>query len=254
VTAWYESTFGRDYLSLYPHRNDEEAIQDIAALLRLTDLPRREPLLDLCCGAGRHLAALRREGFTDLTGLDLSSHLLAEARARLDAASMEDVQLLRADMRDIPQRDRFTAIISLFTSFGYFASQQEDERVLVSAYRALTRDGTFVLDTLNREHVLASLTPSEEKELGDMCVRIRRHISRDGLRVEKETRVTQPGSPVTIYRESVRMYAKREIEDMLGRIGFVNTHFFGSLQGDAFTNSSARMVFVTSKVAHAPYH
>jgi ubiquinone/menaquinone biosynthesis C-methylase UbiE len=249
VSAWYEDTFGRYFLSLYPHRNDEEATRDISGLLQLVDPPRDKSLLDLCCGAGRHLVALRLAGFTSLTGLDLSADLLAEARARLDAAAMDDIQLLKADMREIPGDDCYSTIISLFTSFGYFADSTEDERVLASAYRALSGNGTFVLDTLNRGHVLASLIPTEEKELGKMCISIRRHITEDGLRVEKETRVTQPGSPETTYQESVRMYERQEIEDMLGRIGFVNARFFGNLQGGVFSNSSPRMVFVASKAA-----
>ena len=249
MSAWYEDTFGRDYLSLYPHRNDEEAARDISGLLKLIDPPRDESLLDLCCGAGRHLAALRRAGFTQLTGLDLSAHLLAEARARLDAESMQDIQLLKADMREIPGSECYGTIISLFTSFGYFADSCEDERVLTSAYRALSGNGTFVLDTLNRGHVLASLVPAEEKALGEMHISIRRHITDDGLRVEKETRVTQHGSPETTYRESVRMYERQEVDDMLERIGFVNARFFGSLQGEAFSDSSPRMVFVASKLA-----
>jgi len=247
VSAWYEETFGRDYLSLYPHRNDEEAARDISDLLKLIDPHKEARLLDLCCGAGRHLMALRRVGFSQLTGLDLSADLLAEARSQLDNAGMDDVQLVRADMRDIPMTGLYSTIVSLFTSFGYFVDRQDDERVLASAYRALASNGTFVLDTLNRGQVLASLVPEEEKELGDMHVYIRRRITDDGLRVEKETRVTQPGSPETMYSESVRMYEREEIEGMLAEIGFVNTRFFGDLQGQAYSSSSPRMVFATSK-------
>ena len=247
MSAWYENTFGRDYLSLYPLRNDEEAHRDVGGILRLIDPPRDEPLLDLCCGAGRHLVALRYAGFTRLTGLDLSKDLLAEAHSRLVAESMEDIQLLRADMREIPGSDLYSTIVSLFTSFGYFEHDSEDERVLRSAYRALARGGTFLLDTLNRAYVMASLVPYEEKELDGKRTIIHRHITSDGLRVEKETRITQSGSPETTYRESVRMYKKTEIEEMLREIGFVNPRFYGGLKGQAFSDESPRMVFVASK-------
>jgi len=249
VTAWYENTFGRDYLSLYPHRNDEEAHRDVRGILRLIDPPRDELLLDLCCGAGRHLVAFRHAGFTRLTGLDLSKELLAEARVRLDIESMEDIQLLRADMREIPESDLYGTIVSLFTSFGYFEHDSEDERVLRSAYRALAGNGTFLLDTLNRAYVMASLVPHEEKELDGKRTIIHRRITSDGLRVEKETRITQTGSPETTYRESVRMYKRTEIEQMLRRIGFINRRFYGDLKGQAFSDESPRMVFVASKAA-----
>ena len=249
MTAWYENTFGRDYLSLYPHRNDEEAHRDVRGILRLIDPPRDEPLLDLCCGAGRHLVALRHAGFTRLTGLDLSKDLLAEARARLDAESMQDIQLIQADMRVIPGSELYGTIVSLFTSFGYFEHDSEDEHVLTSAYRALARGGTFLLDTLNRTYVMASLVPYEEKELDGKRTIIHRHITSDGLRVEKETRITQPGSPEATYRESVRMYKKTEIDEMLHRIGFIDPRFHGDLKGQSFSDDSPRMVFVASKAA-----
>ena len=249
MTAWYENTFGRDYLSLYPHRNDEEAHRDVRGILRLTDPPRDKPLLDLCCGAGRHLVALRHAGFTRLTGLDLSKDLLAEARERLDAEFMQDIQLIQADMRVIPESGLYATIVSLFTSFGYFEHDSEDERVLRSAYQALARDGTFLLDTLNRAHVIASLIPYEEKQLDGKRAIIHRHITGDGLRVEKETRIAQPGSPDMTYRESVRMYKKTEIEEMLHRIGFSDPRFHGDLKGQAFSDDSPRMVFVASKAA-----
>lgn len=247
MRAWYEDTFGRDYLSLYPHRNDQEAHKDVNSILRLINPPRDEPLLDLCCGAGRHLVALYRVGFTRLAGLDLSADLLAEARLRLSAESMDGVQLMQADMREIPQSNLYRTIVSLFTSFGYFEEDYEDERVLQSAYRALTCNGTLLLDTLNRGHVVANLVPAEERELEGKRISIHRHITDDGLRVEKETRITQPGSPETAYRESVRMYEKTEIEEMLGNIGFINPQFYGDLEGRAFSSESPRMVFIASK-------
>lgn len=247
MNAWYENTFGRDYLSLYPHRNDCEAQRDIAGILRLIDPPQNEPLLDLCCGAGRHLVAFRRAGFTHLTGLDLSADLLAEAQARLIAESMGDIQLIRADMREIPEETVYSTIVSLFTSFGYFDDSREDERVLQSAYRALSSNGKLLLDTLNRGYVKANLVPTEESEQDGKRISIHRHITGDGLRVEKETRINQPGSPETTYRESVRMYERVEICDMLHRTGFIDVQFYGDLEGQPFSDKSPRMVFAASK-------
>lgn len=247
MSAWYESAFGRDYLSLYPHRNDAEATADVDAIVRLIDPPKSLPLLDLCCGAGRHLAAFRDAGFACLTGLDLSADLLAEAERRLQSESVDSIQLLRADMREIPQIDRFHTIVSLFTSFGYFRNDGEDARVLESAFKALAPGGTLLLDTLNREHVLSHLVSQERKQLDGKMIEISRAITSDGLRVEKTTRITQPGSPETTYHESVRMYRPIEIEDMLRRIGYLDPVFYGDLNGQAFSDQAPRMVFVASK-------
>jgi ubiquinone/menaquinone biosynthesis C-methylase UbiE len=247
VTAWYEASFRREYLSLYPHRNDDEARSDVANIVRLVDPPRDEPLLDLCCGAGRHLVALRRAGFAQLTGLDLSEDLLDEATRRLQSESITDIRLIHADMREIPEQMHFATILSLFTSFGYFDCDAEDARVLRTTYRALRPGGTFLLDTLNRGHIIASLVPEEESRLGSKRISIRRRISAGGARVEKKTRVTQPGSPETVYRESVRMYTQDELATMLTQAGFATPHFYGGLDGRPYDLDSPRLVLYATR-------
>ncbi|HUT18782.1 MAG TPA: class I SAM-dependent methyltransferase, partial [Anaerolineae bacterium] len=76
MSPWYEDSFGSEYLELYAHRDEEEARSEIEAVVRLLDPPREEPLLDLCCGACRHILVLREMGFTRIVGLDLSEKLL----------------------------------------------------------------------------------------------------------------------------------------------------------------------------------
>lgn len=247
MTAWYESTFGREYLSLYRHRDDADAAAEVADIVRLLDPPRQAPLLDLCCGAGRHLAAFRHAGYTQLTGLDLSEDLLDAARARLASERMTDVRLIRADMRDIPDDASYQTVVSLFTSFGYFPTEAEDARVLDAVFRVLRPAGTFLLDTLNRGAVVASLVPSEERRLGAKRLRIRRRISADGRRVEKVTRVSQPGSPETVYRESVRMYERADLEHMLLRAGFSDVRFHGALDGRAYAPDAPRLVVTATQ-------
>jgi len=143
VNDWFERSFGRDYLALYPHRDNAEARSDVAAIVDLIDPPRDGPLLDLCCGAGRHLLALHEAGFSDLTGIDLSQVLLDVARRQLDAVDGAGIRLVRSDMRQIPFADHFATILSLFTSFGYFSESEEDEAVLRAARGALRPGGSI---------------------------------------------------------------------------------------------------------------
>jgi len=250
--TWYEESFGEDYLALYPHRNVAEARADIASIVALIDPPAGEPLLDLCCGAGRHLQALHEAGFTDLTGVDLSQHLLDVARRRLDAAGGSAIRLDRADMRELPYRDRFETILSLFTSFGYFADPSEDESALRASRAALHPDGTFLLDTLSRVWTIDHLEPHSERTTDNLRLDIRRAISPDGLRVEKETRVTTAGAPPKLYHESVRMYTADELRSMLERTGFADIRFHGALDGRAYDATSPRMIAVARRSEESP--
>ena len=248
MTQWYEASFGEDYLALYPHRNSEEARADVSAIIRLLEPPRQEPLLDLCCGAGRHLFALLEAGFSDLTGIDLSQTLLDIAQKQLDSQRTTHVRLVRSDMRDIPFREEFCTILSLFTSFGYFGDTAEDQRVLTAAYSALRPGGTFLMDTLNRAWTIAHLAPRTKDVIDGNVVSMTRTISPDGLRVEKDTRIEPIHGQPRTYRESVRMYETDDLRAMLGHAGFTDLRFYGALDGRPHDAMSPR----TIAIAHRP--
>ena len=247
MTHWYRQSFRKDYLALYPHRGLPEARADAAAIVALVSPPKEEPLLDLCCGAGRHLQALFELGFADLTGVDLSRALLRVARRRLDRQGAAAVRLVRSDMRRIPFRARFATILSLFTSFGYFDRSQEDEAVLTAACAALHPGGTLVMDTLNRPWTIAHLRPRSEQALGGAHVTIERALSADGSRVEKTTRIEPATGRRNLYRESVRMYSADDLRAMLARSGFADVRFHGGLDGCPYDEACPRIVAVARR-------
>ena len=77
--------------------------------------------------------------------------MLAVARA-----AGPDLDLRQGDMRELPWPDgSFDAVLNLWTAFGYFETQDEDERVLAEVARVLAPGGVFVLDTVNQ----AALAP-----------------------------------------------------------------------------------------------
>jgi ubiquinone/menaquinone biosynthesis C-methylase UbiE len=247
VSQWYETAFGTDYLELYSHRDDEEALADVRALIRLIRPRSDAPLLDLGCGAGRHLVALHRAGYRQLTGLDLSQELLDVASERLRRAGAEQVQLIRSDMRTIPFDRHFATILSMFTSFGYFAMPSEDARVLTAAFTALRPAGVLLIDTLNRDWTTAHLVPRDEGTVNKTRFFVTRAIAADGTRVEKEVRVLDPAGAQRTYRESVRMYTAEELTEMLRRVGFSDLDVYGSLTGDPHRRTSRRLIVVARR-------
>ena len=149
MPEWFEEWFGEEYLRLYPHRDDADA-ERIAELIRRTvDWRPGIRVLDVGAGAGRHARVFAAAGAW-CVGLDLSAVLLR--RARQTAAT----PLVRGDMRRLPFRPRsFDLVVNLFTSFGYFAHDDEHAAVIASLARSLVSGGTLVVDFLNADTVLA---------------------------------------------------------------------------------------------------
>jgi ubiquinone/menaquinone biosynthesis C-methylase UbiE len=253
MTTWYEKSFGYDYLELYAHRDAAEARADIQAIVELLSPPRNEPLLDLCCGACRHLLVLREMGFSQLVGLDLSEELLqvgADELTEKDAESGEEcapVQLVRSDMRVIPYENYFATVLSLFTSFGYFDKDEENQAVLHAVHRSLRPGGRFLIDYLNRDYVIAHLVERDEQTLPDRHIQNVRCLTEGCRRVEKTTTVTTHSGKTREFHESVRMYSQAEMFDMLRSAGFADVCCYGSLSGQACGPESKRLIIVAQK-------
>ncbi len=247
MIPWYKRSFRHEYLKLYAHRDENEAQADIAAIIELIAPPRDKPLLDLGCGAGRHLIVLHRLGFCSLTGLDLSAELLQVAKERLIAAGALDVELLCCDMRSVPHQQYFASVLSLFTSFGYFARDEENAAVLRSVYQALQLPGKFLVDYINREYLLANLVQREEKILAGEPVKITRQLTADQRRIEKRMVITTAAGKEQQFTESVRLYHPAEMEAMLRAAGFAEICKYGSLGGRRFDSQSARLILAAEK-------
>lgn len=250
MIPWYKHSFGPEYLRLYAHRDMDEAHRDVAAIMRLLALPQAAPLLDLCCGAGRHLVALQELGFTALTGLDLSMALLAAARqsfAEPTRAAYGSVPLLCADMRAIPFQNAFAAVLSLFTSFGYFEADDQNAAVFSTVYRALRNNGRFLLDYVNRDYLIAHLVAEDERTLPGRHLRNVRALTAGGRRVEKTTWVTTTDGSVQEFHESVRLYTPDEVTSMLCHAGFGRLRQYGALDGSPLSFKSSRLIVIAIK-------
>jgi SAM-dependent methyltransferase len=105
------------------------------------------------CGQGRHAHLLAEAGFK-VDGLDYSEHLLQLARNRGEGPALRYVQ---GDMRKLPSRwtRRFSAVLNLFTSFGFFTDPADDARVIREFARVLAPGGVLLWHGGSRDGVMA---------------------------------------------------------------------------------------------------
>ena len=221
MPEWFEEWFGEEYLHLYPHRNDADAERMVGLLTRV--LPWRQGwlVLDVACGAGRHLAALERAGARPV-GFDLSPALLRRA------SQTTRRPLVRADMRCLPFRPRSVDLtVNLFTSFGYFAADEEHADALGQMLETVKPGGWFVIDFLNAEQVRTSLVPAETLRYGELTADVRREITLDQRFVHKTISLGDGRR----FEERVRLLGAADLERMIVEHGARVTGRYGDYAG-----------------------
>lgn len=246
MNDWYRDSFGKDYLDIYAHRDAVEGRDEARAIVDLLGLTEGRRVLDVACGTGRHSLALESTG-VDVTGVDLSLDLLQAGRRVLDG---DNHLFVRGDMRALPFRASFDAVVSLFTSFGYFPTEAEDRIVLEEIHTALRPGGVFLLDFLNQEKVVRELVPHSEESRGNLHITQQRSISRDGRRVEKTIRVVaNDDDSVRTFRESVRLYDREMLEATLHSVGMAVERALGSFAGEPAGPDTPRLILIARRTA-----
>lgn len=106
------------------------------------------PVLELGCGTGRISLPLVRAGCT-VVGIDSSIPMLQVLRrkaALLTAAERARLRLAAMDMRDLPLRSRFAAVLCPYSAFTYLLHAADRRGMLARVRDLLAPDGAFVLD------------------------------------------------------------------------------------------------------------
>lgn len=242
--AWYETIFDERYPELFgPLEHDPE--DEVSRIVDLLSIPAGASVVDLGCGRGRHAIPLSRRGYR-VTGVDISEKMLRMARERASREKVS-VEWVREDMREFLRPETFDACLSLFTSFGYFADE-ENEKVLRNAGKSLKRGGTLLLDLRNAQKGLAGEEDHEMRftvPAGELRLRVR--FDRGTGRAHAEHELTRPDGIRILSRFDVRIYSEEELRAMIERSGMRVHAVHGSLNGAPFTRGAERMVVIARK-------
>jgi SAM-dependent methyltransferase len=214
---WFRTFFDSGYVdTLQEEKPLRQTRVEVAFLLKALALPEGARILDVACGYGRHAGLLARRGFR-VVGVDLSRPMLAEARRRF--RHRPGLSFLRGDMRRMAFRAEFDAVISLYTSFGYFTPAQ-NEAALARMARALKPGGKLLID--HRDPGYDAALPSR------LWYRIgRRRFVLEERRFDRRTKITDSTQLVVTMghawavQRSFRLqeYSLAGWRRMLGRVG-----------------------------------
>jgi SAM-dependent methyltransferase len=163
---WWATYFTSHYATLYkgPLADELRTEHDVETLARLF-AGTEKPVLDLCCGYGRHVALLAKAKIP-VVGLDFSSALLAATRVPIRP------RLVRGDMRSLPFRTgSLDGVAMMFNSFGYF-TEEENLSVLREVARVLSPAGRLVMELPSRRgmEAIAEETPAAISHNGTVTI------------------------------------------------------------------------------------
>ena len=242
MSTWFASWFNSPYYHmLYQHRDEVEAQRFMSNILRYMALDTQSHILDLACGKGRHSIYLSEQGFR-VTGVDLASESIALARV----SAHEGLNFEVHDMRmPFPVKD-LDAVFNLFTSFGYFESEEEHLQTLQNMSDSLKIGGRLVIDFFNAHQVIQNLLAENTKEVEGISFRQRRYVR--NAYITKEIQFVDKGQEYH-YQEKVRAFFAADFEKMLKEVGIQVDAYFGDYELNTYDKeNSPRLVVVGTKI------
>jgi SAM-dependent methyltransferase len=242
--SWYEGWFGSDaYDLVYDHRDEAEAEQLVGLVEREINPAPGAHIIDMGCGRGRHARIFARRGYR-VTGVDLSEAAISEAREQTRPDL--DVTFMQGDMRTPACDGCADGVVNLFTTFGYFEDDTENQRALAAMTTALRPGGWFLQDFLNAPQVIDTLQPSDTHTVNGVTVQQRRWIEND--RINKRITIDQDDRTET-YRESVRLFTLEELTALYETVGLDLVSTYGDYDGSPHTDDSPRLLLYARKPA-----
>ena len=248
---WYSEEagfFGSGYLKEYASvLSLEKTKKEVAFLVKALHLKRGMKILDLCCGHGRHTIPLAKKGYV-MTGQDINGFFLKEAVKATERAKLK-IRWIKSDMGEIPFEEEFNVVLNLFTAFGYFEKDKENEKVLHQVAKALKRKGKFFIDVQNRERIIKQFSPNNWRENEDNSFLLERREFDfvTGSILEQRIRISKKGKIEKLPLITLRMYTVAELVAMCKRAGLHIKSIYGDYDEVPLTFESKRCIIVAEK-------
>lgn len=203
-------------------------------------------ILDFCCGFGRHLSELHKQGY-NVTGLEIS-------KSFIDILNRVGLNVQSCDAREFCAPEQYDVIINMETSFGYY-DDRTNEAILQNIYKALKLNGMLLLHILNREHAILNVKSSYwyECENGSFVLEKKKIDLTTGIMQINQFRFmkSDPLSDIFVKIDNsinVRIYTLVELMSMLSRVGFTINRCYGDFDGNSFRKESRDLIILCTKL------
>jgi len=234
---WFDSPY---YHTLYKNRDEGEAQVFIDNLVQYLQIPKGSKLIDIACGKGRHAKYFHQKGM-DVVGVDLSPNSINIAKKDEN----KNLQFSVHDMRENYQEETFDIVTNLFTSFGYFEDNKDEQKAINAMASNLKKEGILIIDFMNAKKVITNLVLNEKKTIDGIQFDITRKV-KDGY-ILKDIRITNEKEEQQ-FQEKVKAITLADYSEFITKAGLKIIDIFGNYKLDDFDEEiSDRLILICKK-------
>jgi len=239
--SWFENWFDSPYYhTLYKNRDEREAQVFIDNLIDYLQIPKGSKLIDIACGKGRHAKYFNQKGM-DVVGVDLSPNSINTAKKDEN----KNLQFSVHDMRENYQEETFDVVTNLFTSFGYFEDNKDEQKAINAMASNLKEEGLLIIDFMNAKKVIDHLVLNEQKTIDGIQFEITRQV-KDGY-ILKDIRITDEKEEQQ-FQEKVKAITLADYSEFITNAGVKIIDIFGNYKLDNFDEKiSDRLILICKK-------
>lgn len=252
MTAQVASDWYADFFTELPNEfwrravSPEATTSEIDFIERRLGLRSRSRVLDVPCGSGRHSLALAARGH-DVVGVDISTEAIDHARRAAADAGL-DVELIVAEMRDVPRDGSFDVAICMGNSFGYLEVDSVLDFVAALAASVRAGGGLVVDFSAAAESVLPGFVDGQPRDMtvGDIAVTASNtyEVAESRLR---STYVFTRGTHEVRVTALHHVYTVAHLRQMLLDGGFTDIDQYGGPDGEPFELGSGRLLLTARR-------
>lgn len=202
-------------------------------------------ILDAGCGPGRISVelALRK---AKVTAIDLIRPFL---NAAMDSAQDENVEIefLHGDLRKFVRENSFDAAVSIYTSFGYCNTIEEDMLILKNIEKSLKPDGWFILEMTGREIAVRDFTEGEWFERGGFTVLTQYTVEGAWEGLKSRFVLYDENGRKADHTYIQRLYSAVELKRLMLASGFSSVEVYGDFDFSPYNEKARTMLLIARK-------
>lgn len=197
-------------------------------LMDKLNLPTGASILDVPCGTGRHSRLFAENGF-HVVGVDLNPACLAIANKN----PHPNLKFHQGNLQNLSGfQGKFDCVLNLFTSFGYFSTDEENTTVMGELAGAVRPGGKLVLNLINRTYLMSVFKPVFTVKVGNTFVVSASQY--DPKTFYNECWITvkdEVTGETSLSYHRARIYSPEEIVTLMKDFGFRDIEVYGDLSG-----------------------